>query len=198
MKVYPITIKQAHSFLVEINDFYFAIDASWPCHLYDYLREMKRTGLEPKKIRYLLVTHFHMDHAGLVEELKNLGTEFLVLADQVPFIQPMEEQIARSGTCPGYQPIDLETSKIFSLQDLNDFLLDQGIPAQVIPTKGHSEDSISIVFKDGTAFVGDLYKKEWLTTEDYAGQASWQALAAAKATKIYHAHGEIPQDEHNT
>ena len=66
---------------------------------------------------------------------------------------------------------------------------ENNISAQAIKTIGHSDDSISIVFDDGCAFIGDLYSKELITDEDNKSKLSWLALEKRNAKSIYPAHG---------
>ena len=46
------------------------IDVGWPGTLPRLRANLRRTGIPLQDIGYLLVTHYHPDHAGLAQELK--------------------------------------------------------------------------------------------------------------------------------
>jgi glyoxylase-like metal-dependent hydrolase (beta-lactamase superfamily II) len=50
------------------NDNFMAFDAGWPCTLYEYQRNMKQIGIRFKNIKWAIISHFHLDHAGLISE----------------------------------------------------------------------------------------------------------------------------------
>lgn len=187
MEVYPISIKHAICYLVKVSDFYIAIDAGWAGHINEYLKMMHGYGINQDKIKYLFVTHFHPDHAGLVENIKRFGTTFAIIAQQIPYIGPMEKMLAKERS---YAQIELSTSRIIDICEAGRFLEINHIPAQIIQTTGHSEDSISIVFSDGDAFVGDLYRQNLVMEDDFKSRESWELLKKSGAKRIYFAHGE--------
>jgi glyoxylase-like metal-dependent hydrolase (beta-lactamase superfamily II) len=64
------------------------------------------------------------------------------------------------------------------------------VPGEIVPTPGHSEDSVTLVLDDGAAFTGDL-TAPILTPQDPAdlSDQSWQRLRAAGARTSYPGHG---------
>ncbi|HUM71964.1 MAG TPA: MBL fold metallo-hydrolase, partial [Chloroflexota bacterium] len=46
------------------------VDIGWPGTLGAMKANLKRMGIPLHEIRYALATHYHIDHAGLAEELK--------------------------------------------------------------------------------------------------------------------------------
>jgi len=69
------------------------------------------------------------------------------------------------------------------------FFTENNIPAQAIKTTGHSDDSISMVFKDGSALIGDLYPPDLIMEDDEKSRQSWYDLKLKGAKTIYPAHG---------
>lgn len=56
-------------------------------------------------------------------------------------------------------------------------LADVGIVGEVVPTPGHSDDSVSLVLDAGAAFTGDLTPRSMAEPENAAMIASsWQRL----------------------
>lgn len=62
------------------------IDVGWPGMLPKLTAHLKRKGIPLQAIRYLLVTHYHPDHAGLAQEVKTTGVKLIVLESQVQAI----------------------------------------------------------------------------------------------------------------
>jgi glyoxylase-like metal-dependent hydrolase (beta-lactamase superfamily II) len=67
-----------------------------------------------------------------------------------------------------------------------------GILGEILHTPGHSDDSVSLLLDDGSAFTGDLTHPE-LTWEDNAAlvAASWRSLRERGAVRVYPGHGPV-------
>jgi glyoxylase-like metal-dependent hydrolase (beta-lactamase superfamily II) len=65
------------------------VDLGYPGTLGIMQANLKRMGVPLGEIRYGLATHYHIDHAGLAQELKQLGVPLLVLEPQVVAIPLM-------------------------------------------------------------------------------------------------------------
>src|SRR5579864_6615060 len=55
------------------------VDLGYPGTLGTMRANLKRLRIPLKEIRYALATHYHIDHAGLAQELKLAGMPLLVL-----------------------------------------------------------------------------------------------------------------------
>lgn len=67
-----------------------------------------------------------------------------------------------------------------------------GIPGEILPSPGHSDDSISLLLDDGSAFTGDLTHPAFIGLEEVATvHASWRLLQEPGATRIYPGHGPV-------
>ena len=53
------------------------VDIGWPGTLGTMKVNLRRMGVPLREIRYALATHYHIDHAGLAEELKMEGIPLL-------------------------------------------------------------------------------------------------------------------------
>lgn len=186
METYCIPIKHVNCYLVKKNDFYVAIDAGWPGYIREYREALKTYNVKPEAIKYLFVTHFHPDHAGMVENIKKFGASFILFEHQVPYIQVMENMIRNDRS---YLPIDMNSNIVLRIDEAEAFFKENNIPAQAIKTTGHSEDSISLIFQDGTAFIGDLYSLDLVMEGDDKSKQSWNDLKQEGAVAIYPAHG---------
>ena len=67
------------------------VDCGWPGTMPLLLANLKRADIALSALKYLLVTHFHPDHAGLAQELKQAGLTLLVFEGQEPFIAPLKQ-----------------------------------------------------------------------------------------------------------
>ncbi len=193
MDIYCIPIKHANCYLVKIDDFYLAIDAGWPGCFHEYLKALKTYNIKPERIKYLIVTHFHPDHAGMAENIKSLGTGFILFEHQIPYIQMMEKMIKKMSKKDdgSYLPLDMNSNLVLGIDESESFFKENNIPAQAIKTIGHSDDSISVVFKEGYAFIGDLYSPDLVAEDDCKSRQSWYDLKLKGAKTIYPAHGTI-------
>lgn len=187
METYCIPIKHANCYLVKINGFYVAIDAGWPGHIRKYREALKTYNIKPEAIKYLFVTHFHPDHAGMVENLKKFGISFILFEHQAPYIRVMEKMIRNDRS---YLHLDMKSNIVLSIDEAEAFFKENNIPAQAIKTTGHSDDSISLLFQDGTAFIGDLYSPAFIMEGDDKSKQSWNDLKLKGAKTIYPAHGQ--------
>jgi glyoxylase-like metal-dependent hydrolase (beta-lactamase superfamily II) len=72
------------------------VDIGWPGTLGIMKANLKKMGIPLRDIRYALATHYHIDHAGLAEELKQEGVHLLVL-DVQGGRYPDHENLAEAG-----------------------------------------------------------------------------------------------------
>ena len=61
------------------------LDLGWPGSLDTLRASLTRMNVPLKEIRYGLATHYHIDHAGLAQDLKREGMRLLVVDLQVPW-----------------------------------------------------------------------------------------------------------------
>jgi glyoxylase-like metal-dependent hydrolase (beta-lactamase superfamily II) len=163
------------------------IDLGWPGTIGTLRANLDRMGVPMNEIKYGLATHYHIDHAGLAQELKQAGVRLLVLETQVAAIPLMKRWTKPTDR---YLDINLEDNVTISFAESREVLLKLGIAGEIVCTPGHSHDSISLVLDDGSAFTGDL-TPPGLVTEDDAEvtAASWQLLRDHGAKCVYPGHG---------
>ena len=156
--VSPITIvnvgyRSTNYWVVSAGAARILVDIGWPGTLGKMKANLARKGIPLQEIRYALATHYHIDHAGLAEEIKQEGVPLLVLDVQVPAISVM-----KSWTKPADNYIDITLNGIvtISFDESRKFLAQIGIPGEILHTPGHSDHCISLLLDDGSAFTGDL------------------------------------------
>ncbi len=137
-----------------LDDRLLAIDAGWPQTLHEYAREMKNIGCRLENIAWSIVTHFHMDHAGLVGEFIERGITCFVFENQPGAIDAMEKTIEKNTS--GYRRIRKDRLHLITVQDSKTVFAKLGIRGEVIVTDYHSPDSITFLSDEREAVIGDL------------------------------------------
>jgi endoribonuclease LACTB2 len=163
-----------------------AIDAGWPLTLHEYQREMKKIGLSYQDIAWALVTHFHMDHAGLITDMLADGIACIVFDNQMEAIDAMEKTILKNYK--DYKIID--KSKLIQLRiaDSREFLSKIGVHGEVFRTDGHSSDSISFLSEQHEVVIGDLYPLELVMPDDEKSNQSWELILEKGGKIIFPSH----------
>ena len=186
MKRFNAGYAHGNYYLIDAGRHCLAIDVGWPGTIRDYGRSLRPTGRKVHEIEYLVVTHFHPDHAGLVRELQDLGTTFVILDAQVESVAPMEALIRRKMS---YRPINIGAATVITESASGEFLRGIGIAGRVVHTPGHSGDSISVLLDSGDAFTGDLRPEHQVMDDNSAAKTSWLKLQALGARRISPGHG---------
>lgn len=167
------------------------VDIGWPGSMGLMRATLDRMDVPLKEIRYTLATHYHIDHAGLAQEFKQAGVPLLVLDTQVDAIPLM-----KTFTKPqdNYMEITMDGNTTISFAESRALLEKIGIPGEIIPTPGHSDDSVSLLLDDGSVFTGDLTHPMMVGLEDAEiVSASWRLLRERGATRVYPGHGPVRQ-----
>jgi ribonuclease/clavin/mitogillin len=165
------------------------VDLGWPGTMGRMRASLKRMDVPLNEIRYGLATHYHIDHAGVAQELKQAGVPLLVLDVQVRAIPLMKTWIKPQDQ---YVDITLHDNVTISCAESRSLLARIGIPGEIVHTPGHSDDSVSLLLDDGLAFSGDLTHPAYVSESDVAiVSASWRLLRERGATRVYPAHGPV-------
>ncbi len=162
-------------------------DIGWPGTLGTMKANLKKMGIPLREIRYAVASHYHIDHAGLAEELKREGVPLLVLDLQRAAIPLM-----RTWTRPEdhYVEITSEGNVIISCEQSRQLLSGIGIAGEILHTPGHSDHCISLLLDDGSVFTGDL-PPETYAFDNPVALATWKRLRERGATRVYPAHGPV-------
>jgi endoribonuclease LACTB2 len=163
-----------------------ALDAGWACTLNEYQRAMKKIGLRYQDIAWAIVTHFHMDHAGLVTDFIASGITCIVFENQMDAIDAMEKTIWKNY--PDYRAIDKSRLTQLRLADSREFLRTLGIHGEILRTDGHSPDSISFLSDEHEVVIGDLYPLELVMPDDEKSNASWELILEKGGKEIFPSH----------
>ena len=140
------------------------VDTGAPGSAPKILAALSRQGFVPADVALILLTHAHSDHAGSAAELRQAtGAPVAVHRGDLAML--------RRGDNGKVFPTDLEArisqrfvDKPFPALDPDLVLDDQsdlralGVDAELLSTPGHSPGSISMLFANGDAIIGDILR----------------------------------------
>lgn len=172
LEVAKITQKFANIYIVESNNKRLLIDAGNPHKAEKIVEKLKRLGISPPDIDYLILTHAHPDHAGNAAYFqKTFGTKLIAGKGDLELIQNkgsdsllcptgitgkiVKSTIAKKRYLP-FTP-DILLDKPFDLQKL-------GITGEIIPMSGHTSGSLVIKISNAV-FVGDIIRGKTFNKE---------------------------------
>src|SRR6476661_1472881 len=163
------------------------VDAGWPGTLGLMQHTGARMGIPVAGIPYQLATHYHPDHAGLVQELKRLGVRLILVDSQVAGVALLRGYVKPADR---YTDLELGDNALISAGESRAFLAGIGIQGEILSTPGHSDDSVTLLLDDGCAFTGDLTPLA-MVPEDPADRAyqSWQMIRERGGVTVYPGHG---------
>ena len=165
------------------------VDLGWPGTLPTMRTNLDRMGVPLRELRYGFATHYHIDHAGLAQELKQAGVPLLVADVQVEWIPRMNQHIKPTDH---FTDITTHDNHVIALGDSRELLRTIGISGQLLHTPGHSADSVSLLLDDGSVFTGDLTHPMFMTEEETpVTSARWQLLRDHGASTVYAGHGPV-------
>ena len=166
------------------------LDTDYAGTLPMFYKAIKANGISLKDITYILATHYHPDHTGLIGELVNMGVKFLVMDTQVPNLHFSDEIFSRDKTLRFLPSVPEDKTEIIACKGSRAFLAALGIDGEIISTPSHSEDSITLVLDSGDCFVGDLEPMEYLCgyEENTALQSDWEKVMSFRPKMIHYGH----------
>ena len=178
------------------NTFYIAgakggllIDTDYAGTLPQFFKAIKTACMDISDISYMLATHYHPDHIGIVSELQKLGVTLLIVDVQHSSVHFADDIFFRDKRL-NYKPIDENVAKVISCAESRSFLCSIGISGEIIYTPSHSEDSVSIILDDGNCIVGDLEPVEYLAAYDHNPRlkSDWEQIMSYHPKRILSAH----------
>lgn len=165
------------------------VDTDYAGTLPLFYKEIKRLNISLKDITYVLATHYHPDHMGLISELMKQGVKLLLIDVQSAYVGFSDEIFAREKRLE-VEPIQKEEATVITSEESRAFLRKLGIEGEIISTPSHSEDSVTLILDDGTCFVGDLEPMEYLGAyeENEKLKEDWERIMGRKPKRICYAH----------
>ena len=159
--IIPIRLKISNAFLVQ-SPRPILVDTGSPGDAPRIAKALEQEKIRLTDLALILHTHGHSDHCGSTADFK--------LLLQVPVaIHPSDAAMLRRGSNDTLHPTNITGRIIMPFVNVpfgavepdvlvgeNYSLREYGLPASIVSTPGHTRGSISLVFDDGRAIVGDL------------------------------------------
>ena len=164
------------------------VDTDYAGTLPAFYRAIKHARVKASDVSYVLATHYHPDHMGLIPELMKQGVKLLLIDTQVDSVHFSDYIFARDRV--PFEPIDEAKATVITCAESKEFLAGIGISGEIISTPSHSPDSVSLLLDDGDCIVGDLQPREYLAAyeQDNALKAGWDAVLRYRPRRILYAH----------
>ena len=178
-----------NTFLIRGTKGSLLVDTDYAGTLPAFYKAIKELGIKVSDISYVLATHYHPDHIGLVSELSDQGVKLVVMESQTDFIHYSDPIFAREPHL-NYRPIDERNALILKFDEAPSFLDSLGINGNIGRTLSHSEDSIYISLSDGTFILGDLEPLEYLEAykDNQLLKTDWDNILKQDPKLLLYAH----------
>ena len=178
-----------NTFYIENGGNGILVDTDWAGTLNKFYKEIKRNGVVFSNIKYVIATHYHPDHMGLISNLMELGIKLVVFDVQRDHIHYSDEIFGRDKSL-NYSPIIDSQADVISCTDSRYFLSLLNINGEIIYTPGHSDDSISLILDEGIAVVVDLDPIDFIDSYDDNQKLneSWKRILYFQPKVIYYGH----------
>jgi ribonuclease/clavin/mitogillin len=190
----PVTIvntgyRSTNFWVISAGKSRLLIDLGWPGMFATMRATLERLDVPVSEIRYGLATHYHIDHAGHAQELKQAGMKLIVMESQPEAIPRMKDHIKPQDN---YLDITTNDNTVLAFAESRAFLEKLGFAGEILPTPGHSPDSVSLLLDDGSVFTGDLTHPAMIGEENREQVlASWRLLRDKGAARVYAGHGPV-------
>ncbi|MEE4186132.1 MAG: MBL fold metallo-hydrolase [Gammaproteobacteria bacterium] len=131
------------------------------------LQALERRGLKPEQVRYLIVTHVHLDHAGATSTLAGLCPQATVIAhpraarhlvDPARLVESASAVYGTEEFARLYGKIEpIAAERVVKVEDNDEIEFGAG-KLRFLHTRGHANHHICIVDSaSGSVFTGDAF-----------------------------------------
>jgi glyoxylase-like metal-dependent hydrolase (beta-lactamase superfamily II) len=165
------------------------IDTDYAGTLSGFYKAIKAAGIPFCDISYVIATHYHPDHMGIVGDLQRQGVGLVIVDVQQDCVHFSDGIFAREHH-QSYTLPDEDKAIRISCSDSREFLESIGISGEIIHIPSHSTDSIAVVLDNGDCYVGDLEPLEYLAAYESNPdlQRDWDLIKSYEPKHIFYAH----------
>ena len=193
LKILNVGYRSVNCYLLITDKARLLIDVGWPGGTPELKSSFAKQGLSIKDVTHVLVTHYHIDHGGIAQELKDKGAKLIVMETQTGHLNDLKKFLRPPMV---FHDIKEKDNVVLNFDKSRAYLELLGLSGQIVPTPGHSIDHVALVLDEGLAFTGDL-PPESGAEEGTEAYKDWQRLRSMKVKRIFPAHGssDIPLEE---
>lgn len=190
MNIISLTYKSTNFYLIFSEDGWVMIDTGWSDTFSQMLQLLNQNNIAVNEVNYLIITHYHPAHAGLTQNLKELGINLILHQKQSAYFTRLNQYYKKTPQA-NFRDITSNNSIILTEDNSRNFFQSIGINGELISTPGHSEDSVSFVIDNECAFTGDLPSLSSPdANNDIVIEDSWELIHQFHVKTIYPGHGE--------
>ncbi len=188
MKILNVGYRSVNCYLIVTEKAKLLNDVGWPGGVPQLKASLTNVGFSIRDVTHVLVTHYHMDHGAIAQELKDKGAKLIVMENQVAHLNDQARFIRPPMV---YHEIREEGNIVLRLSESRAYLKGLGIDGEIIATPGHGEDHVTLVLDEGIAFTGDLPPPNG-SPEGSDAANDWLRFRSMKVKSVYPAHGAYP------
>jgi len=185
LDILNVGYRSVNCFLLVTDRAELLIDVGWPSGMPEFKKSMALQGKSVKEVSHVLMTHYHIDHGGIAQELKDKGAKLIVSENQKDHLNDMKKYLRPPMV---FHEVRSDGSIDLRFDESRAFLEGIGIFGEIIPTLSHSPDHVTLVLDEGIAFTGDL-PPENAAEEGSEAYRDWKRLRSMNIKRFFPAHG---------
>ena len=164
-------------------------DTDMPGTLNMFYKAIKQNDLSLCDMKYVMCSHYHPDHMGLVSTLIEQGIKLIIAENQYKYIHYSDEILNRQFKGK-YNPINESNAIVISISESRQFLSKIGIDGEIIGTNSHSPDGIALILDCGECFVGDVEPPQYINgySNNKLLKEDWNSIMARNPKIIHFGH----------
>jgi len=215
METINVGNRVSNNYILKLDKGYLLIDTGYPEQFNSFSKQLRKHNIQLRDISYILLTHAHDDHAGILNELLDHSDAKVILHHRA-VDRLSAGQNSFDGGCTSYlalifckimkligkgehrfPPVD-RTERYIVLDDSTQPMIEKQLSGTIINLPGHTVDSIGLLLKDGSLFCGDAAMNGfpslnriiiWIENlKDY--RKSWEVMLNNNPSIIYPSHGK--------
>ncbi len=185
MKILNVGYRSVNCYLIVTEKAKLLIDVGWPGGMQELKWCFASQGLSVKDVTHVLITHYHIDHGAIAQEMKDKGAKLIVMKTQIEHLNDQKKFIKPPLV---FHEIKNDGNIQLAFGDSRVFLKALSIHGEIISIHGHSPDHVTLVLDEGIAFTGDLPPENG-SPEGSDAFKDWRRLRTMKVTYVFPAHG---------
>ena len=202
-----------NNWILETHIGIIAVDTGLPGQSERFLKRFGKYW-PVNELKYIFLTHAHIDHAGFLSELMQKTDARLILCEEASKVLAVGQNIEKHEYknwlgrvleknmlgANGKYPIFSDLSRMDIVYDNDLFFKDVGVHADVVFLPGHTSDSIGLyLYENNSIICGDAAmnsppfnrnRHTGLIEDLHLFHCSWDRMISLNADMIYPGHGK--------